>query len=96
MKAILSPQIKPRRGCEVAVGNVYQNPHGKPFYKIVVGVIDRAGNRPWNNVVMLHIDIRGDVTGSSNQPYDYVKDHHDLCGKVEAMPTLKVEWLTLV
>ena len=66
MKVTLSPQIKPRRGCEVKLGSVYQNPHGRPFYKLVVGLVDRtARNRPWNNVILLHIDAKGNIVGST-------------------------------
>lgn len=92
MKAILHPKQHPRRGAEVVAGNVYQNPHGRPLYKIVLGIVDRMGNRPWNNVVMLHVNAQGDVIGSSNQPYNYVKDHHDLVGRVTEMPELDIEW----
>lgn len=93
----MDPMIRPHRGGEVKVGNVYTNPHGKSFYKVVVGIVDTStvrGRRPWNNVVCLHINISGDVVGSSNQPVTYVSEHQDLIGFVKDMPSLKIEWLT--
>ena len=88
MKAELLPPDKIRRGAPPKVGNVYQNPHGRPFYKIIVGLVEGK----WNGVVMIHVDAKGNVVGSSNQPLRYVQDHHDLMGHVSNMPTLKVEW----
>ena len=93
MKVHMHPTIEPRRGGEVLVGNVYTNKHGRPYYKMVVGIIEREGNRPWNNVVMLHVDATGRICGSSNQPIVYVKDHQDLMGRVAQMPDLDIEWL---
>lgn len=94
MKVEMIPPIKPVRGGEVKVGNVYTNPHGRSFYKIVVGIVNNVERRrPWNNIVMLHVNVSGDIIGSSNQPMAYVKDHQDLIGTIEKMPTMKVEWL---
>ena len=93
MNVKMHPNISPRRGGEVVIGNVYTNRHGRPYYKIVMGIIVRDNNRPWNNVVMLHVDATGQICGSSNQPHKYVQDHQDLMGKVVAMPELDIEWL---
>lgn len=87
MKVQMFPQRQIRRGETPKVGNVYQNPHGKPFYKIVVGINEKR----WNGVVMVHVDAKGNVVGCSNQPHGYVKDHHDLMGHVKDFPTMKVE-----
>jgi hypothetical protein len=94
MKAIITNMTAPRRGAEPEVGNVYQNPHGRPWYKIIVGIVNDPSRirAPYNNIVMLHIDARGEIVGSSNQPTAYVRDHHDLVGKVKEMPNLKIDW----
>jgi hypothetical protein len=92
MKAKMEPTIKPRRGVPVLVGNVYTNPHGRPYYKIVLGIVAQERDRPWNCVVMLHVSATGDIVGSSNQPIAYVRDHQDLMGKVNNLPDLKIEW----
>lgn len=89
------PQFHPRRGGEVKVGNVYTNPHGKNFYKIVVGMVVREfDRRPWNNVIMLHVNTAGEIVGSSNQPLTYISEHQDLVGIVKVMPSLKIEWFS--
>lgn len=93
MKIQLPAPLSLRRGVDPKVGNVYQNPHGRPFFKLVVGVDDEQLRRKWNCVIMLHIDAKGRVVGSSNSPFNYVKEHHDLVGIVKNMPDLKVEWL---
>ncbi len=91
MKIEMSPKLHPRRGGEVKVGNVYANPHGKNFYKIVVGIPTQA--QRWNNVVCLHVDTSGNVVGASCSPKLYVSEHQDLVGFVNNMPSLKIEWL---
>lgn len=93
MKITMKPTIHPRRGAEVLVGNVYSNPHGKSYFKVVLGIVQRQGTRPWNNVVMLHVDATGRIVGSSNQPIVYVSEHQDLVGRVRDMPELKISWL---
>ena len=96
MKVEIAPQVFPRRGTEVEVGNVYTNNRQPAFrdFRIVVGVVGVVhGRQPWNNIVCIHVDYKGDISGASRQPYNYVKDHWDLVGKVVEMPTLKVEWL---
>lgn len=95
MKVSMTPKLHPRRGAEVEVGNVYINPHGRPFYKVVLGKVpsDWGRNGKWNNIVMLHITSTGDIVGASCQPTKYVSEHQDLVGKVKNMPELKIEWL---
>lgn len=95
MKVEMIPRLRPRRGGEVKEGNVYTNPHGRPFYKVVVGIIPASySNRArWNNIVMVHVDSLGQVVGSSNQPEKYVSEHQDHVGVVRNMPALKIEWL---
>ena len=94
MKIEMSQKLYPRRGAEVKEGNVYVHERqGRTTYKIVLGIIERANNRPFNNVVMLHVDIYGKIQGSSNQPADYVKNHHNLVGHCTSMPTLKIKWI---
>lgn len=94
MKAELNPTIAPRRGTQPKIGNVYSHARGKPVWKIVVGhvAMDKR-ERPWNNVVLLHVNLTGDVVSCSREPEAYVRDHQDLVGYVKTMPTLKVEWL---
>lgn len=95
MKVEMIPQLKPRRGGEVKEGNVYTNPHGRPFYKVVMGIIDPSySNRArFNNIGMLHISSTGHIVGASVQPREYVQHHQDLVGVVKSMPSLKIEWL---
>jgi len=94
MKAELTPRMFPRRGAEVSVGGVYvSRRNGRPCYKVVIAVVPREGNRPWSNTVFLHIAATGDIIGSSMQPYDYVKDHMDLIGRANDLPSFKIEWL---
>ena len=94
MKIEMVPEIKPRRGGAVKVGNVYTNPHGRPFYKVVMGIIDPSwSNRArFNNIVMLHVNSLGQIVGSSVQPELYVREHQDHVGTVRSMPSLKIEW----
>jgi len=94
MKIEMTPKLHPRRGGEVKIGNVYNNPHGKTFYKVVVGMPTQTarGNRSYRNVVCLHISTSGEVVGCSANPADYISNHQDLVGQVKNMPTLKIEW----
>lgn len=95
MKVEMIPPIFPRRGGEVKEGNVYTNPHGRPFYKVVIGLVppDWGRSGRWNNVVMVHVTSTGQIVGASCQPKTYVSNHQDLVGVVKSMPTLKIEWL---
>lgn len=94
MKVEISPQLRPHRGGPVELGNVYQNRRGSSrFFRVVVGVVKQENRHPWNNVVCIHVDNYGNVVGCSTNPYNYVKDHQDLIGKVAKMPTLKIEWI---
>lgn len=93
MKVEIEPRIYPHRGGEVIVGNVYQGKPNQRYFRLVVGVVSRENNRPWNNVVCLSIDAFGNVVGASCQPYAYVQEHQDLIGRVLEMPSLKIEWL---
>lgn len=84
------------RGGPVEVGNVYTNPHGRAFYKIVLGKNEQVTNgsrRRWNNIVMIHVNVKGEVIGCAAQPETYVSEHQDLIGRIKNMPTLKVEWI---
>lgn len=90
MKAQLPNDLCPRRGVEPKLGHVYINNKGRPFYKVVVGLLPQEQKR--NGVVFIHVAATGDVVGASCQPHQYVKNHHDLIGFVKDMPTLKIEW----
>lgn len=46
MRIEMTHKLKPRRGGEVKVGNVYTNAHGKNIFKIVVGITDQK-KRSW-------------------------------------------------
>lgn len=94
MKVTISPQLFPRRGGDVEVGNVYSNDHSR-FFRIVVGIIEdkHKSRKTWNNVVCLHVDATGDIVGASCQPTLYVREHQDLVGKATIMPAMKIEWL---
>ncbi len=90
MKALITPVIHPRRGGDVAEGNVYANMHGRPFYKVVIGlVVDKR----YNNICCLHIAATGAIVGCSMQPPAYLSNHHDLVGKVKKLPDFKIDWL---
>lgn len=94
MKVLMTPNIAPRRGLPVKIGNVYANAHGAPHYKVVVGIIPiDKWQRPYNRVVSLHIDATGAIVGCSRNPEEYIRDHNDLVGKVESMPELKIKWI---
>jgi hypothetical protein len=95
MKVEMIPQIHPRRGGEVKVGNVYTNPHGRPFYKVVLGIVPESWGRSarYNCIVMVHVTSLGEIVGASVQPKVYVSEHQDHVGTVRNMPTLKIEWL---
>jgi len=79
------------RGGEVKIGNVYSNAKAR-FFRVVIGIIDRKHDKPWNNIVCIHIDATGEIVGASCQPMRYMSEHQDLVGKVIEMPTLKLEW----
>lgn len=89
----INPRIQFRRGGPVEIGNVYQNRHGKPFFKILFGKVERSTHgKPWNNCILLHIDAQGEVVGASTAPELYIRDHHDFIGKIKDMPKLKMKW----
>lgn len=94
MKITLDPKIIVHRGGMVKVGNVYSNPKFR-YWRIVVGIIKDDGTRRsrWNCVVCIHVDINGDIVGSSNQPIKYMSEHQDFVGIVKHMPSMKIEWL---
>ena len=94
MKVSIIPNTKSRRGDPVEVGNVYTNPHGRPHYKIVIGIMDIVNDRPWKNVAIYKVFADGKCAGASCEPEKYLRDHQDLIGYIKDMPTLKVEWLT--
>lgn len=85
-------QIHPRRGAPVEVGNVYGNAYGKPFFRLVVGIVERVGDRPWKNIVCIRLDTAGNIVGCANEPETYVREHQDLIGKVHDMPNMKIDW----
>ena len=89
MKAILQSPMNPRRGDAVNVGNVYANAHGRPFYKVVVGIAD--GDR-YNRVICIHVAATGKLVGCSMQPMPYLSNHNDLVGTAEELPDFKIEW----
>lgn len=95
MKVEVIPNSAARRGDEVKVGNVYTNAHGRPHYKIVIGIITREGRfrRPHNNVAVFKVFADGSCAGAACEPEAYLRDHQDLVGTIKEMPTLKVEWL---
>ena len=93
MKVEISPRLYPQRGGEVVEGNVYQGKPNQRYFRLVVAVVEREHNRPWNNVVCLSIDAFGKIVGASCQPYAYIQDHQDLIGRVKEMPSMKIEWL---
>ena len=95
MRVEMMPKLHPRRGSEVKEGNVYTNPHGRNFYKVVMGIIppEFSNRARYNDIVMLHVDSGGNVVGASVQPKIYVSEHQDLVGIVRNMPPLKIEWL---
>ena len=93
MKIEMQHKMKPRRGGEVKVGNVYINAHGKNIYKIVVGITDqKKGHGYWNNVICIHIDTMGNIVGCSRNPMTYIAEHQDWVGIVRNPPTMRVEW----
>jgi hypothetical protein len=91
----INPRIQFRRGGPVEIGNVYQNRHGRPWFKVLFGKCEKftAGKSRWNNCIMLHIDARGEVVGCSMAPEAYIQNHHDFVGKIVKMPELKMKWL---
>jgi hypothetical protein len=94
MKIIASdPMLHTYRGGPVKIGNVYTNPHGKPHFKIVLGIVNQINHRPFKNVALLKILATGEIAGCAMEPEKYVQDHQDLIGIVEEMPTLKIKWL---
>jgi len=94
VKITMTPQISPRRGDPVVVGNVYANAHGAPHYKVVVGIITQdKWNRPYNRVVCIHVAATGAIVGCSRYPEEYISHHNDLVGHVKTMPELKIDWL---
>lgn len=91
MKAIFDThQLKPRRGAEPSVGNVYSHIKAR-YYKVVIGIGDP--NERWNCVHMIHVDATGEVVGTSSQPIPYMQNHQDLVGHVKTLPNLKIDWI---
>lgn len=95
MKIEMTPKLHPRRGGTVEVGNVYNNPHGKSFYKIVIGMPkeNARGKSFFNNVICIHVNTSGEIVGCGALPERYVSEHQDLVGRVISMPSLKIVWL---
>jgi hypothetical protein len=91
MKVDIGHQLRLHRGGPVEVGNVYSNCKNR-YFRVVIGIVKRQCNRPWNNVVCMHVDATGEIVGSSNQPELYVSEHQDLVGKVLDMPSMKITW----
>lgn len=93
MKVIPLPPTKLRRGGPVEIGNVYTNPHGRPHYKIVIGIIERCSRgRPWKNIALYKVFADGSCAGACTEPETYIRDHQDLVGKCTNLPPLKIEW----
>ena len=84
----------PRRHGEVEVGNVYSNVHGQNVFKIVLAIVERnKWEKPWKNVVLIKVNVAGEIVGCSMEPYLYLSEHQDHVGVVKELPDLKVEWL---
>lgn len=93
MKVIAHPERRAKRGGPVEIGNVYSNPHGRPHYKIVLGITERCSRgRPWKNVAVYKVLADGSCAGAGTEPEKYLSEHQDLVGKVANMPTLKIKW----
>jgi hypothetical protein len=92
VEALLPTRL--RRGDEVRIGNVYTNPHGRPHYKIVIGIMQRDKfSKPWNNVAFYKVFVDGSCAGAAVEPMEYIRDHQDLVGIIKEMPTMQIEWL---
>lgn len=92
MKFKIQPKIVPRRGTPVVEGNVYANRKGQNYFDVVIAILKRDGDRPWNNVCILRVDIHGNLRGVRQEPERYVSEHKDLVGKVKEIPALEIEW----
>lgn len=92
IKIEMPPDIKPVRGAPVKEGGIYTNRHTM-YFRLVLAVVPTTRDRPYNNVVCLHINVLGEIVGSSNQPEVYMSNHMDLVGVCEAIPTLEIKWL---
>lgn len=85
----------PRRGSPVAPGNVYSHRGGRPYFRIVLGLVEKQRERPFNNCVCLHVAGNGELMGCSMQPERYLSEHNDLVGKVDGdLPTISFHFLT--
>lgn len=92
MQVVLDAKYHVHRGGPVEVGNVYANQHHLNF-RVVLNVMSKTGDRPWNNVVCICINPAGEIVGAKCEPEGYLREHQDLVGKVKEMPSLKIEWL---
>lgn len=94
MKIQIPDPYTPRRGDPVVPGNVYTHKGGKPYFRLVLAVVTRVYDKPWNNVVAIHVDGTGAIVGCSMNPERYLSEHNDLVGKVEGeLPTIKFNFL---
>lgn len=92
MKVHMSPERRARRGDPVAIGNVYCVRNSRA-YSIVIAIVRRQNERPWNNVICLRVNAMGEVEGCEAIPEAYCSDHRDLVGKADKIPDFSVRWL---
>jgi hypothetical protein len=87
MKVVFNPEYKRQRGVDVAVGNVYLGRND--MMRVCLAVAPRdAFDRPWNNVLLVTVNVTGQIISGSMQPERYVSDHMNFVGTVVDMPEL--------
>jgi len=100
VKVELPPMaVRVHRGAPIEIGNVYCNNNNPAFknYRVVIGLAGPGDGkftykRPWNYVLLMHIDSSGRVVGVSRES-DHIQRNWDLVGKVTRFPPMKVSWL---
>ena len=87
MKVVFNPEYKRQRGVEVAVGNVYLGRND--MMRVCLAVAPRdAFDRPWSNVLLVTVNVTGQIISGSMQPQAYVQEHMNCVGRVEDMPSM--------
>ena len=95
MKVKVPDPYTPTRGAPVVPGNVYSHRSGRPYFRIVLGLVEKHRDRPFNNAICLHVAGNGELVGCSMQPHRYLSEHNDLVGKVDGeLPTIAFHFLT--